>query len=845
MKLSPPRSLVLLSALVASGVAALIAWTSSLEAVKFAPTSRSTTVLLTGDDARLLVVNRESNSLAILRVRGLKGATITDATEKIAEVTVGLEPRCVTLDPKERQAYVTNGISGTVSVVELTGPNAFTVTGEIQGLTEPRGCALSPSGKFLYVANHTAGTVSIIDTTTRTIVNTETVGGNPMAIAVTNDGDADDNDETVFVTQFFAELIPGGPGEGRDLGKRGVVKFFTGPFTAPNPETETINLSPLANSGFTANRTNFCPNLNAMIHPPHVANPIFCPDPAATVANTAILQNPQGVFPNQLASALVRGDRLWLLNIGAQPEPPVRFNVNVQALVHAVNTITRAEVVAEHVNLNVEIAAEPAPANPTASLSGLFLNDVLAMDANQDGSVFLIVSRGGNYVARATRNATTGRLTLGTPIVRFQTGNLPSGVVISKDGKRAYANNEANVSVTALNLETNTVITPPGNQLPGRDIPSGEPAAPGTFEHAVLVGKLAFFTALGIPDNGIFDIPIREFNPLLFRGKQSNNAWSSCGSCHPDGLSDGVTWSFAAGPRQAIPLDGTFAKDTSFDQRMLNWSSIRGSNTDFNNNSRAVQGGCGFASAAFVTPPVVVDPPAQCTSSNPAATPANPAIYDHGVTQGGSDALDAQTLWIFAAVRPLKQPQPTDAAGLAALAAGRTVFQMHCASCHGGAKWSKSQIFHRDNPAFSANPAMGGVPLDPGVASAANQIITFTCGTLTFRYLDGVGTFNVADPLEIREGNGQTAAGAAGFNAPSLFSIRYHAPYLHRGQAQTLAGVFQLHTLPGGSTIEATLLAQDQQNLLAFLNAIDGTTDQLRSAGDDFRDAIKTPCPGP
>jgi hypothetical protein len=32
---------------------------------------------------------------------------------------------------------------------------------------------------------------------------------------------------------------------------------------------------------------------------------------------------------------------------------------------------------------------------------------------------------------------------------------------------------------------------------------------------------------------------------------------------------------------------------------------------------------------------------------------ANAAIYDHGITQGGSDALNAQTLWIFAAVRPL------------------------------------------------------------------------------------------------------------------------------------------------------------------------------------------------
>jgi hypothetical protein len=38
------------------------------------------------------------------------------------------------------------------------------------------------------------------------------------------------------------------------------------------------------------------------------------------------------MFPNQLLSALIRGNRLYLPNITAQPEPPERFDVNVQAL---------------------------------------------------------------------------------------------------------------------------------------------------------------------------------------------------------------------------------------------------------------------------------------------------------------------------------------------------------------------------------------------------------------------------------------------------------------------------------------------------------------------------------
>jgi hypothetical protein len=55
-----------------------------------------------------------------------------------------------------------------------------------------------------------------------------------------------------------------------------------------------------------------------------------------------------------------------------------------------------------------------------------------------------------------------------------------------------------------MNLVANAVLT--------RDIAAGEPPTLGSVEHVVLFGKLAFFTALGIPDNGFFDTPIRD-NP--------------------------------------------------------------------------------------------------------------------------------------------------------------------------------------------------------------------------------------------------------------------------------------------------------------------------------------------
>jgi len=222
--------------------------------------SRSTTIALTSDETRLVVVNREANSLSIIRVKDANG---NDVAEKLDEIVVGQEPRCVAVHPNGQVAYVTNGISGTVSVVNLVLGRVAT---EVHVGTEPRGCALTPDGSLLYVANHTEGTVSIIVTSNPLnpiLDGSVQVGRNPTAIAITDKGTGNISDDTVFVTQIFAELNPAfvdpifdGNGEARDLGKRGIVHAF--PAGNANPSITKITLSPLPDSGFSANRTAFC-----------------------------------------------------------------------------------------------------------------------------------------------------------------------------------------------------------------------------------------------------------------------------------------------------------------------------------------------------------------------------------------------------------------------------------------------------------------------------------------------------------------------------------------------------------------------------------------------------------
>lgn len=772
-----------------SGTGRMVGWgaVAMLAAASWnanAAPGRSTNIALSPDGGLLLNVNHDAGSLTVFEV----GAGGASGLSKLAEVGVGREPNCVAILPDGSEAFVTNS-DGTVSVVSLTGPRRFSETGRIKVGTEPRGCALTPTGAILYVANFTAGTVSIVSTANQSVIATTSVSfGNPFAVAVSDDGDNADDDETVFVTDFFAEKNPSGGGEGFDNGRRGVVRAFpVGDFNF----VRKINLPPVADSGFTADRTAFCPQSAAV--PPH--SNIFCPDINVAADSPVIKTAVQGAFPNQLFSLLARGQRLFVPSIAAAPAPPVAFNTNLQALVHVIDS-GALTVRNETVNLNAQIKLEVQPPNPAESLARLFAGDIVAMDAPTSGGTFLFVSRGGDYAIEA--KLVSGKLSIGAPdnVVRFRTGHTPTGIAVAGDGSRAYVNNEVGRSVSVLDLGTNQTLA--------RDVESSPLPQPGSVEHAAAMGKLVFFTSLGVPDDGLRAKNIRSIDTLASRQKASDNGWSSCASCHPAGLADGVTWIFGDGPRQTIPLDATFSKLDGHDFRILNWSAVRGSVTDFNNNSKGVQGGLGFA-----------------------GNPSNPNVFNHGITHGASEALDMETLWVQT-VRPLDAPSKGQVAG------GRNVFESRCASCHGGSKWTKSEVIYKNNPTLPSN---GGAPTDPGLTVATGgQIQSYASGGKVIAFLESIGTFSADNPLEIKASGG-LANGSLGFNVPSLIGVGSSAPYFHDGSARTLGEVFEKHAL-GGGTIATELSAANRSKLTDFLSSVDGTTLPLRGEIDDFRDPL-------
>jgi hypothetical protein len=110
--------------------------------------------------------------------------------------------------------------------------------------------------------------------------------------------------------------------------------------------------------------------------------------------------------------------------------------------------------------------------------------------------------------------------------------------------------------------------------------------------------------------------------------------------------------------------------------------------------------------------------------------------------------------------------------------------------------------------------------------------------TITIFFADDVGTFDAADPIEIRGNNGNAPLGAVGFNSPSLLGVGSTAPYLHHGKAADLPELFVQHNLGVGQSIADVLDDQAEQDLIVFLNTIDNRTETFRSETDDFLTAV-------
>jgi YVTN family beta-propeller protein len=779
--------------------------------------STSGSIQLSASGQFAFVVNKNASeslalvggSVTIVRVRNDNG---TDNNSVVTEIAVGRDPFAATASADGKRLFVSNSEDNTVSVIDLgaAGAGPYTRLADILVGAEPRGMA-ELDGK-VYVANYGEGTLTVIDVATLTRDTTiDLVGGsvripNPYAVAGLPNGQ-------VWVTDFFARAIPGKPTdqiEGFDDGKEARIAILE------NKAIKSIvALAPVADAGFRADRTKF-----------DVANGAVN-DTFKAPAGVDPLQVPQGAIFNQLFTIAFdeAGQRAYLPTVAAQPSPPVKFDVNVQALVGVVDAKTAAAVPALHRNLNLLIqdnfANEPAPPAPftnvTNRLDRAFAGDTTAAAIKNRVGAF--ISRSGSFLMKATIGA-DGALALAKDsrgaILRVPVANIPGGVTVSSDGKRAYVASELIGQMTAVDLDNGTVLA------------TVDTAATRTSDadRKVLLGQLKFFTGLGLPANVAASTDPRTIDTQRHRNMQSENNWSSCASCHPFGHADTMTWIFATGPRQTLSLDAFFAKGSTIetglattDQKISNWNAERNSSTDFNNNSRGVQGGHGFTPQALAT----ID-----AGLGAAAVPDAGLVFNGGVRLGISNALDFETAWIAS----LRAPNRATTLVQAQVDQGRAVFAANCANCHGGTKWSRSDRIV--NNAFWPDPAFNsaGVKL-------SNQLQVPVATTIAAFDSDGNGSFerliidttvpsttlDLTNPIELRGAGaniGKVSVGLNGsFAIPSLFNARNTAPYGHHGRAQTLEAVFATKANGGLDHPTFGLSPDDLAKVLAFVRAID------------------------
>jgi DNA-binding beta-propeller fold protein YncE len=831
--------------------------------------SGGSAVAVTPDASRAVVVNRDVGTVTVIGLAYPAEAPPTASV--VAEIDLGVdsEPWQAAVHPDGGSAYVVlRKEQRLVKIENLAGEPSVGAAAAVG--SEPTGVALTPSGARAWVANWVDGTLTEVDTGTMTVAGTVDLNAalvatglvgdvtarpalaHPRAIAITNDGDLEEDDEEIYATEFYAQRTApeAGDGANADGAFRGLVYVIS----LATRNVFTVPLDPLADMGFR--------------------------DQNGGVA---------GCFPNQLHGITLNGPFAYVLSVCASPRGPIGPRLTATAcasaaectglvdpaclapaaglasvcvdkasaktttapLVSVIDTRTDAEVAEARASLNAAFVAEydtrGTPDNAARRLP-LFATDMAFVPGT---AVAYATANGTDAVFRLVFDAATGQLSsvgatsaafldlAPTGIAADAAGRGPIGIAVTGGGVVALVTNDITRNATLLDLLTQGIAGGVGSPSVVRTAALPEP---GSREDDVLRGKRFFHTGLA-------------------RWSLGGQGWGACQSCHPDGLTDNVTWYFARGPRQATSLDGSFATGDPSDQRVFNWTAIFDEVDDFELNTRGVSGGAGAIVSALSSPAATSDridlaAPEGDTALNGAglngsaaklADPANPL----GLAEAGKLEDWAEITAFMEEVRSPRAPTTLDAAKVAS---GRTLFTAEggCQGCHGGAKWTTSRVFYDPTPDTTAAlrttsweaavttagfpaallPAQTSVNRVMRLGNAANdQILCAVRPVGTFGVAeDGVGVAELrADMTTVAQGDGDGAGDGKGYNPPSLLGLQIGGPFLHAGNARTLESLFSETFVAHHRALAPNFLIEIDpsakvEHLVQFLLSIDETT---------------------
>ncbi len=813
------------------------------------PTNGSA-IVATSDNAYAVATNRFAGTISVLEVT-TGAAPAVELSERF-DVDDD-EPWAAIMGNDDDTAYVV--LRKAQQVVRIDGVKSATPTlAEARGTTgaEPTGIAISPTGALLYVTNWGEGTVTVLDAATLETHHAIDLNGNlqltaslgasagrpalahPRNIVITNDGDGDDEDETIYVSEYFGIARPLGdlPSDDSrfDVARVGLVYRID---AGTNEVGQSILFDPFPDTGF--------------------------------VDSTG---GATGCFPNQLGAITINSGRLYVSALCESPRGPTgpvidmatglasntaNFKTQIHTAILVADTETNEELHDQSLLLTREFTAlydAGAVADDGTRRMPLIASDISFVPESR---IAYITSYGSDAVFRIAYGEDGTTMEVGASSNKFinlnpgggvPPGQLPIGIwTIGGTTSQALVLNEATFNVSFLSFATQSVVA--ATEVSPRP-------ADGTEEHDLIEGRRFFATGLG---------------RWSFKGQ----GWNSCETCHGDGLTDNVTWFFARGPRQTTSLDGTFGPDGS--QRLLNWTAIFDEVHDFELNTRGNSGGLGAIVHAVSMPPVAADrihfdgssptPAGQMATATPQAglNGSTRSLMPDGTMTPKSvlDDWDRINAW----VRTIRAPRAPTNLVPADVTAGRELFvNNNCAACHGGSSWTVSRRFW--SPGETANNGMTGAlrstnySLPSGYPAALNPPAAMGPASLRFPAgmtaaandqiqcaLRAVGTFppsldsgqlGIAPTgvlvREVRADMTTNAQGASGFNPPALVGMSTGAPYFHAGNARTLEELFSTtfnahHGAHAENFLETGDRDEQIRQITAFLLSIDDDTDPV------------------
>lgn len=822
--------------------------------------SRASAMVATPDDRIGLAVNRTADSVTVFALAPGLGPNL----RRLAELPtgVGSDPWVALIDGDGDSAFVLlRRARQVLRVVDLrTGPRILPTRGSTGA--EPTSIALSPTGAWLFVANFADGTVSVLDARTlatartldlnATLAATGSLGAgvaarpglaHPRAMTVTNNGDASDADEALYVTEFFAQRRTSGVPTGLDRfdsDRQGYV--YRVPLDTLTPAAMPI--APATDMGFRDSTNVVAGCFPNQLHAIAAASgrvyvTAVCASPRGPVGPVATAAGDAGVDGGVDAGP----DAALDAALPALTPDPEGANLRTQhgAAIFVLDATNGVEIPARRVLLNARFQAlydtRRLPEDPASRRMPLIPIDL----AFQPGTTTAYVAAyGADAVFRVRFNADGSLAEVGLAATpgfvdlddgRVSPGRDPVGLALTGMSS-GYVINEHTRNVSAFSLLTQTVLN------------TAVSSAPATGDDARrLEGRRAFVTGTG-------------------RWSWRGQSWNSCEACHPDGLSDNVTWYFPRGPRQTPSLDAVYAR-TAPQQRLLTWTASLDELGDFELNVRGNSGGVGAVVHRESDPPVVADrvvfdgttPIAGQLATASPHDGLSGAIDTIATREGTATPRAVTDAWsaLERYVRAIRPPSAPSTLDPTLVAAGRAIFTgQRCDGCHGGPLWTISSRFYTPSATNNTRttgalqtrsftipagfpttvaPVAGAFRLTPydvsndQIACALRNVGTFAAGR-------GVAA-NDLNLLEVRSNASGTSAamtvvaqGANGFNVPSLLGLAASAPYFHGGAARTLeellSDTFRAHResfSPGFAPSPTDLRA-----LTAFLLSIDGTT---------------------